>query len=133
MLPALGINDSSPGLMTVAASSRPWTHPQHQRSGEVGSELVAGTRTSCPIKLRACPRRKAFSRAAGWLAGKIMKGRSFGIVGNLVIGVIGAVLLLFLWQKFGPRHLGKPNSMDITATYIERAFLDLGDSVNRQE
>ncbi len=69
--------------------------------------------------------------AAGWLAGKIMKGHRFGVVGNLVVGVIGAVLggvllrlvglvpsgligslvsatvgavvLLFLLQKFGRR------------------------------
>ncbi len=32
----------------------------------------------------------------------------------------------------GPRHLGKPNSLDVTTTYIERAFVDLGDSVVRQ-
>ncbi len=30
--------------------------------------------------------------AAGWLAGQIMKGGGFGIVGDLVIGVIGALL-----------------------------------------
>lgn len=28
----------------------------------------------------------------GWLAGLIMKGRGFGIVGNVVVGVIGALL-----------------------------------------
>lgn len=27
---------------------------------------------------------------AGWLAGLIMKGRGFGLIGNLAIGVIGA-------------------------------------------
>ena len=27
---------------------------------------------------------------AGWLAGKIMKGKGFGLVGDLVIGVIGS-------------------------------------------
>ncbi len=34
---------------------------------------------------------------AGWLAGQIMKGRGFGLVGNLIVGVIGALLggLLF--------------------------------------
>ena len=35
--------------------------------------------------------------AAGWLAGKIMKGYSFGLAGNLVVGVIGAVLGGFLF------------------------------------
>lgn len=39
--------------------------------------------------------------AAGWLAGKIMKGHSFGIVGNLVVGVIGAVLGGFLFRLVG--------------------------------
>jgi uncharacterized membrane protein YeaQ/YmgE (transglycosylase-associated protein family) len=29
---------------------------------------------------------------AGWLAGSIMKGKSFGLVGNIVIGIIGAVV-----------------------------------------
>lgn len=30
--------------------------------------------------------------ASGWIAGNIMKGRGFGIVGNMVVG---AVVLLF--------------------------------------
>ncbi len=29
---------------------------------------------------------------AGWLAGKIMKGGGFGLVGDLIVGVIGALL-----------------------------------------
>jgi len=29
---------------------------------------------------------------AGWLAGKVMKGRGFGLIGNVVIGVIGALV-----------------------------------------
>ena len=29
---------------------------------------------------------------AGWLAGQVMKGRGFGVVGNIIVGVIGAVL-----------------------------------------
>ena len=71
--------------------------------------------------------------AAGWLSGQIVKGHSLGLIGNLVVGVIGAVLggfifrllqlevggligrlvaatagavlLLFLLQKFGGRRL----------------------------
>jgi len=30
--------------------------------------------------------------AAGWLAGQIMKGSSFGIVGDIIVGVIGGLL-----------------------------------------
>ncbi|MDF7798641.1 GlsB/YeaQ/YmgE family stress response membrane protein [Pontiellaceae bacterium B1224] len=29
---------------------------------------------------------------AGWLAGLIMKGRGLGLVGNIVVGVVGAFL-----------------------------------------
>ncbi|MGM0563562.1 MAG: GlsB/YeaQ/YmgE family stress response membrane protein [Pseudomonadota bacterium] len=29
---------------------------------------------------------------AGWLAGKLSKGRGFGLFGNIVVGVIGAVI-----------------------------------------
>jgi uncharacterized membrane protein YeaQ/YmgE (transglycosylase-associated protein family) len=34
---------------------------------------------------------------AGWLAGRIVKGRGFGVIGNLVVGVIGALLGGFLF------------------------------------
>ena len=30
--------------------------------------------------------------AAGWLAGQLMKGSGFGVVGDIVVGVIGALL-----------------------------------------
>ncbi|MEJ2758652.1 MAG: GlsB/YeaQ/YmgE family stress response membrane protein, partial [Anaerolineales bacterium] len=29
---------------------------------------------------------------AGWLAGKIMKGSGFGLIGDLIVGVLGALL-----------------------------------------
>ena len=29
---------------------------------------------------------------AGWLAGKLMKGKGFGLIGDLIVGVIGAYL-----------------------------------------
>lgn len=29
---------------------------------------------------------------AGWLAGKVMKGKGFGLIGNIVVGIIGAVV-----------------------------------------
>ncbi len=33
---------------------------------------------------------------AGWLAGVVMKGSGFGLVGNVFIGVVGALLAGFL-------------------------------------
>jgi len=38
---------------------------------------------------------------AGWLAGKIMKGRGFGLLGNIVVGIIGGVLGGFLFGLLG--------------------------------
>ena len=29
---------------------------------------------------------------AGWLAGQVTKGRGFGLIGNMVIGIIGALV-----------------------------------------
>ena len=29
---------------------------------------------------------------AGWLAGTLLKGRGFGLVGNIVVGLLGALL-----------------------------------------
>ncbi len=38
---------------------------------------------------------------AGWLAGRIMKGAGFGLVGDLVVGVIGAFIGVWLLGLFG--------------------------------
>jgi uncharacterized membrane protein YeaQ/YmgE (transglycosylase-associated protein family) len=43
---------------------------------------------------------------AGWLAGKILKGKGFGLAGNLIIGVIGALLGGFLFRLLGIRTEG---------------------------
>lgn len=36
---------------------------------------------------------------AGWIAGNLMKGGGFGLIGNLIVGVIGAFLggMIFNW------------------------------------
>ena len=38
---------------------------------------------------------------AGWLAGKIMKGKGFGVVGDIVVGLIGALIGGFLFRMLG--------------------------------
>lgn len=38
---------------------------------------------------------------AGWLAGVLVKGGGFGLIGDLVVGVIGAVFGGFLFRTFG--------------------------------
>ena len=43
---------------------------------------------------------------AGWLAGQITKGGSFGVVNNLIVGVIGAVLGGVLFRLVGLHAYG---------------------------
>jgi uncharacterized membrane protein YeaQ/YmgE (transglycosylase-associated protein family) len=38
---------------------------------------------------------------AGWLAGRIMKGSGFGLLGDMVVGVIGAFFGGWLFAKLG--------------------------------
>jgi uncharacterized membrane protein YeaQ/YmgE (transglycosylase-associated protein family) len=53
--------------------------------------------------------------AAGWLAGQLTKGGGFGLVGDLVIGVIGALLGGFLFGIVGLAPTSLLGSL-ITAT-----------------
>lgn len=34
---------------------------------------------------------------AGWLAGQIIKGRGFGFIGNLIVGIVGGILGGFIF------------------------------------
>jgi uncharacterized membrane protein YeaQ/YmgE (transglycosylase-associated protein family) len=38
---------------------------------------------------------------AGWLAGLIVRGFGFGLVGNIVVGIIGALLAGWLLPRLG--------------------------------
>ncbi len=39
--------------------------------------------------------------AAGWLAGQLVKGGGFGLLGDIIVGVIGALLGGFLFSALG--------------------------------
>ena len=39
--------------------------------------------------------------AAGWLAGHVMQGGGFGLIGDIIVGVIGALLGGFLFSLLG--------------------------------
>ncbi|MGA2498243.1 MAG: GlsB/YeaQ/YmgE family stress response membrane protein [Tepidisphaeraceae bacterium] len=49
---------------------------------------------------------------AGWIGGLLMKGRGFGCLGNLVVGIIGAIVGGWIF-----RHLG------LTASGLTGALL----------
>ena len=38
---------------------------------------------------------------AGWLAGLIVRGAGFGLIGNIVVGIIGALVAGWLLPKLG--------------------------------
>jgi uncharacterized membrane protein YeaQ/YmgE (transglycosylase-associated protein family) len=38
---------------------------------------------------------------AGWLAGVIMKGGGFGVIGNIIVGILGALLGGWVLPKLG--------------------------------
>lgn len=40
---------------------------------------------------------------AGWLAGKIVRGTGFGLIGDIAIGIVGAFIASWLFPKLGIR------------------------------
>ncbi len=47
----------------------------------------------------------AIGAIAGWLAGLVFKGEGFGLLGNIIIGIIGGVIGGWLMPKLGI-HIG---------------------------
>jgi uncharacterized membrane protein YeaQ/YmgE (transglycosylase-associated protein family) len=43
---------------------------------------------------------------AGWLAGKIVRGAGFGLIGDIIVGILGALVATLLFPKLGI-HLGR--------------------------
>jgi uncharacterized membrane protein YeaQ/YmgE (transglycosylase-associated protein family) len=53
--------------------------------------------------------------AAGWLAGRIMKGGGYGLIGDLIVGVIGSLLGGYLFGLLGITTTGRLGAL-LTAT-----------------
>ncbi|MEO6726925.1 MAG: GlsB/YeaQ/YmgE family stress response membrane protein [Blastocatellia bacterium] len=52
---------------------------------------------------------------AGWLAGVVMKGGGFGLVGDIVVGIVGAFLGAWLFSLLGVSAGGGTVGLLITA------------------
>lgn len=52
---------------------------------------------------------------AGWLAGTMIKGKGFGLAGNIVVGIVGAVIGGYLFNFLGINVGGTLGSL-VTAT-----------------
>ncbi|TWU28141.1 GlsB/YeaQ/YmgE family stress response membrane protein [Bythopirellula polymerisocia] len=61
---------------------------------------------------------------AGWLAGVLMKGGGFGLLGDLILGIIGAILGGFVFRLLGFESTGMLGSL-ITATVGAILFIAL--------
>ena len=52
---------------------------------------------------------------AGWLAGKVMSSGGYGLMGDIIVGVLGGLLgdyLAILFPAFQKRHVGDQRGVD---------------------
>ena len=54
--------------------------------------------------------------AAGWLGGQFMKGSGFGLLGNIIVGIVGGILGGFLFGMLGLSSDGGMIGSLVTAT-----------------
>ncbi len=66
----------------------------------------------------------------GWLAGIIMKGRGFGVLGDIIVGVLGAVVGGWLFSVIGLSAYGTLGAM-IMALIGAMVFLGLISLIKR--
>lgn len=59
---------------------------------------------------------------AGWLAGKIVRGTGFGIIGDILVGIAGALVASLLFPKVGI-HLGTGLVSEIVYSAIGAVIL----------
>jgi len=59
---------------------------------------------------------------AGWLAGQIVQGTGFGLVGDIIIGIVGAFIASWLFPQLG-LHLGAGIIAEIIAATIGAVLL----------
>ena len=60
---------------------------------------------------------------AGWLAGKIMKGSGYGIIGDLVLGIVGAFVGGHEGEQGGGNDAGTPQRVPATEVlHVEVSF-----------
>ena len=67
---------------------------------------------------------------AGWLAGKIMKGRGLGVWANIAVGVVGALLGGSVFDQLGIQMQG-PIGQLLTATIGAVALLWLAKLIDK--
>lgn len=64
--------------------------------------------------------------AAGWIVGHLTKGKGFGLLGNVLIGVLGAVIGGWLFGLLGIRTSGGLSGALLTAVVGALVLLWVG-------
>lgn len=59
---------------------------------------------------------------AGWLAGVVIRGVGFGLIGDIVVGILGAFVASLLFPQLGV-HLGTGMGAEILAATIGAVVL----------
>ena len=61
---------------------------------------------------------------AGFLAGLIMDGGGFGLVGNIIVGILGSVVAGYLFPQLGVSiHIGSPLVNSIAVSTVGAIIL----------
>lgn len=68
---------------------------------------------------------------SGWLAGEIAMGSGFGLIGDIIIGIVGAMVAGYLFPKFGI-HMGHGLLAHIFSAAIGGVIFILGVSLIRR-
>jgi len=78
-------------------------HCKRVRTGDIGApvETVSITREKSMLAPESILSWILIGAVAGWLAGRLIKGYGFGLIGNIVIGILGAGVAGLLAPRLG--------------------------------
>ncbi len=64
-----------------------------------------------------------FGGVAGWIAGQIMKGGGFGLIGNVIVGIIGSFVGGFIFSNLLGLGAAGFNLMGLVAAVVGSVVL----------
>jgi uncharacterized membrane protein YeaQ/YmgE (transglycosylase-associated protein family) len=62
---------------------------------------IAATTESKPVSFFGFVSVLIIGAISGWLAGRLVTGYGFGVIGNIVVGVVGALIAQYLFPRIG--------------------------------
>ena len=117
------------GTARAAATAPPIRGPAEDKAGLVSFRSTA--RSHQPVSTRRSVMHMSveslliillIGAIAGWLAGQIVQGTGFGLVGDIIIGIVGAFIASWLFPQLGI-HLGAGIVAAIIAATIGAVLL----------